>query len=332
MGHRIAFVGFRHPHVFDMYQRCRSHSEVEIVACCEEDEETREKLSTHDDLQITHNSWADVLQNVPCDIVAVGDCYGRRADILVAAIESGKHVISDKPLCISVQELDRIEQAAVEHRRVVGCMLDMRDLPVFLGIRQLIRAGEIGEVQAISFDGQHPLLYGQRPMWYFESGMHGGVLNDIAVHAVDMIPWATGHRLAEVLAARGWNASVPQHPDFQQCGQAMFTLQNGAGVICDVSYLIPDSFAYEMPLYWRFTFWGTEGVLEATANSPGIHVYKNGEVKPRVVELPEGRPGAYLESFLRETTGDCNALHLSSADVLLAARDGLRLQQAADAE
>ena len=62
MGHRIAFVGFRHPHVFDMYQRCRSHSEVEIVACCEEDEETREKLSTHDDLQITHNSWAEVLQ------------------------------------------------------------------------------------------------------------------------------------------------------------------------------------------------------------------------------------------------------------------------------
>ncbi len=51
-----------------------------------------------------------------------------------------------------------------------------------------------------------------------------------------------------------------------------------------------------------------------------------------MVELPEGRPGAYLESFLRETTGDCNALHLSSADVLLAARDGLRLQQAADAE
>jgi len=32
-------------------------------------------------------------------------------------------------------------------------------------------------------------VWGTRPAWYFEPGMHGGTLNDIAIHALDFIPW-----------------------------------------------------------------------------------------------------------------------------------------------
>jgi predicted dehydrogenase len=330
MSTRFAFVGFRHPHIFDMYRRCQAHAEISVVACCEENRTAAKQLAEAGEVQITHTDYAAMLASVACDVVAVGDCYGLRADILTKAMEAGKHVICDKPLCISLTELDRIEAMAAAADRVVGCMLDMRDLPVYLGLRKLLQAGEIGDVQAVSFDGQHPLLYGQRPMWYFEPGMHGGVLNDIAVHAVDFIPWATGHRVEAVVAARCWNATVTEHPQFQQCGQAMLRLENGAGVVCDVSYLMADFFAYEMPLYWRFTFWGTQGVLEATANSPGITVYKNGEDEPRVVPLSVGQPGAYLDSFLREINGQRDELHLSSADVLTAARTALALQKVAD--
>ena len=330
MSTRFAFVGFRHPHIFDMFRRCQTHADISVVACCEENASAARQLAEAGEVQITHSDCAAMLANVECDVVAVGDCYGRRADILSMAMKAGKHVISDKPLCITLAELDRIEEIATAHDRVIGCMLDMRDLPVYLKLRELLQSGEIGEINAISFDGQHPLLYGQRPMWYFEPGMHGGVFNDIAVHAIDLIPWAAGQRIDAVVAARGWNATVPEHPQFQQCGQAMLRLENGAGIVCDVSYLTPDSFAYEMPLYWRFTFWGSQGVLEATANSPGITIYKHGEQEPRVVPLPEGRPGAYLDSFLREISGQRDNLHLSSTDVLTAARTTLALQKVAD--
>jgi predicted dehydrogenase len=329
MSTRFAFVGFRHPHIFDMYQRCRDRDDVEIVACCEEDAATRSELSARDGLEITHESFATMLAETDCDVVAVGDSYGRRADRILAALDRGRHVMSDKPICLSLSELDRIEAAARAQGRIVGCMLDMRDLPIFLGLRELIRQGEIGEVQAISFDGQHPLNYGKRPMWYFEPGMHGGVINDIAVHALDFIPWATGLEIRDLVAARGWNGTVPQHPEFQQCGQGMLTLENGAGVIFDVSYLTPDSIGYTMPIYWRFTIWGADGVLEAGVNTPQITVFKNGESAPRTVDPPAGQPGAYLESFLGEINGETD-LKLSSTDVLKAARLSLRLQGLAD--
>jgi predicted dehydrogenase len=329
MSMKFAFAGFRHPHIFDMVQRCRDRDDVEIVACCEEHAETRVELAARDDLEITHESFAAMMEEVDCDVVAVGDAYGLRAGRILEALDRGCHVISDKPICISLDELDRIEALAKEKGRIVGCMLDLRDVPIFLGLRELIQKGEIGDVQAISFDGQHPLNYGKRPMWYFEPGMHGGVINDIAVHALDFIPWATGQEIKDLVAARGWNGTAPQEPDFQQCGQGMFTLANGAGVIFDVSYLTPDSIGYTMPIYWRFTIWGADGVLEAGYNTPQITIFKNGEDNPRTIDPPAAKPGAYLDSFLSEINGGTD-LHLSSADVLKAARVSLHLQEMAN--
>lgn len=327
---RFAFVGFRHGHIEDMYRRCRERSDVQIVGCCEEDEGTRQTLTEQNRVAITHDRFEKMLQEVPCDVVAVGDCFGRRGRLLLQGLEAGKHVISDKPLCTSRVELDQIESIARRSGVIVGCMLDMRDLAPFLGLRQTIQAGEIGAVRAISFDGQHPLMFGRRAAWYFEPGMHGGTLNDIAIHAVDMIPWATGLRFRSIVAARCWNARLPQFPHFQECGQAMLEMENGAGVLCDVSYMSPDSFAYRLPLYWRFTIWGDDGVLSAGINQAAITLYKNGEQQPREIPLPPAKPGAYLDSFLQEVRGSRDNLHLSSAEALRAARTTLLLQHAAD--
>lgn len=313
-----------------MFGRCQQREDIEVVACCEEDAATRDELASSGEVEITHSDFDQVLAEVECDAIAVGDVYGKRGDLIARALEAGRHVISDKPICITLAELDRIEELARKHDRVVSCMLDMRDLPAYLGIRQILQSGEIGTVQAMSFDGQHPLLFGTRPDWYFEEGLHGGTLNDIAIHAIDMIPWATGLRFQSIVAARCWNATLPQFPHFKQCGQAMLTLENGAGIICDVSYLAPDSFGYTFPLYWRFTIWGDGGVLSAALNAPAITLYKNGESEPREVPYPEGLPGEYLSSFLQEIGGNTDGLHLSSAEVLASSRINLRIQEAAD--
>ena len=329
MSIRFAFVGFRHAHIRDMFTRCQQHADIEIVACCEQDPETREQLAREGQIPVTHENYEALLADTECDVIAIGDVYGQRGGLITRALETGRHVISDKPLCISLGELDQIEQLANTQGRIVSGMLDMRDLPGFLGLRELIRADRIGPIRAISFDGQHPLMYGTRPDWYFDPGMHGGTLNDIAIHAIDFIPWATGQDLECLLAARSWNANLPEVPHFHDGGQALLTLQNGAGVMGDVSYLLPDSFGYQMPLYWRFVFWGADGVLEAGVNTPTIRLYQNGEQEARELPLPAGKPGAYLEAFLAEIQGTVTDLHLSSAEVLRATRLTLRIQQAA---
>jgi predicted dehydrogenase len=327
---RIAFAGFRHGHIHSVYALAQARADIEIVAAAEEDEATRAALQSGGGIRITHDSITAMLDAVPCDAVAIGDYYGRRGALLLDALRRGKHVISDKPICTSLTELDQIESLAHANRLVVGCQLDMRDAPVSLEARRHILEGKIGAVHAISVGGQHPLLFGTRQGWYFEPGKHGGTINDIAVHALDGLPWMTGLRCQEVIFARAWNARLPQAPHFQDAAQFALTMSNGAGVIGDVSYLGPDANGYRIPQYWRMTFWGSEGLLETNYPANQVTLHRHTDQTPQVITASEGMPGGYFDSFLRELRGDTSGLHLSSAEVFAASRLALRVQEAAD--
>ena len=330
MALKLAVIGFRHGHILDLYQKATAMGDIDIVATCEEDAETRRQITTEQGITITHENIDDLLETVDCDAVAIGDTYGRRGSVTIRALSRGKHVLSDKPICTSLDELNEIEQLSYKHGCKVGCMLDMRDTPQFIGVRNLIQSGTIGEVHAIAFGGQHPLLLGARPSWYFEPGQHGGTINDIAIHAIDALPWITGGQLKQVVAARCWNAFARAYPHFKDAGQLLLAMDNGCGVMGDVSYFMPDSTGYSSPFYWRTTFWGRNGVLETSVAVDQITVSLNGEQGIRYESTPDGTPGGYLRSFMRDIEGTLHEDELSTQNVLRAARSALIVQQAAD--
>jgi len=327
---RFAFIGFRHGHIMSLYDLALSRDDIEVVACCEEDEETRSQLKSAGKVNITHASYSDMLDNVACDVIAVGDYFGIRGARALEALDRGKHVVSDKPICTSLDELDQIESRARERGLSVGCQFDMRDRGTDMEVRRLIREGTIGDVHSIVITGQHPMLYGSRPGWYYEPGKHGGTINDIAIHAIDAIPWLTGLKWASVESARAWNAALTQEPIFQDGAQFMATLSNGCGVLCDVSYLSPNKAGYKMPQYWRMAFAGSKGFLEALPTTNQIILYTHESEEPRLITPGPASRGGYLDAFLREMRGQKEGLHLSTAEVIQASRVSLLIQQAAD--
>lgn len=329
---RFAFAGFRHGHIFSLLDRVRRSPDCLLVAACEEDATTRAELTATGKVEITHDSCARMLAEVPCDVLAVGDYYGSRGDRAIQGLEAGKHVILDKPVCTTLEELDRIESLAGQHSLAVGCQLDMRSGATRQTLRRLVRAGAIGEVHTIAFSGQHPLLYGSRPDWYFQPGCHGGTINDIAIHAFDLIPWVSGRDITEVVAARAWNARTPQAPHFQDCAQFMLRLDNGGGVLGDVSYLAPDRCGYAVRQYWRFTLHGSDGMAEIRNGDPHVMLATHADPAPRDI-LGEGDPSPrdYFLDFLACANGHTAEADLTTAHVLRAARLALSVQAAARA-
>jgi predicted dehydrogenase len=271
-----------------------------------------------------------MLAEVEFDVLIIGDYYSKRGELAIAGLRSGRHVLSDKPICISRKELDEIQRLAAQHDLRVGCMLDQRDKGFAVTMRELIRAGELGDVQSVQFLGNHPLLLGSRPEWYFEEGKHGGTINDIAVHGLDLIRWATGAEYTAVIGARCWNAGYPQLKHFKNGAHLMLAMDSGCTVSADVSYLVPDSFGYAFPLYWRYTVWGTQGVLEAVSLSDTVTLYRQGESRPKEVPVKDDRAGGYLESFLRDLSGQAEEGELTTADVIAASRVALAAQAVAD--
>ena len=330
MNLRIAFAGFRHGHIRGLYSRAQEAEDVEVVAACEEDAATREAMASEGKIPITHDRVDAMLDEVACDVVAVGDYYGKRGTIAIRALESGRHVISDKPLCTRLEEQDRIETLARERGLKVGCMLDLRDMGQFVGVRDLIREGAIGPVHAVFVGGQHPLKPGVRPSWYFESGKHGGTLNDIGIHALDYIPWATGLRFSVVNAARCWNAFAEPWPFLKDAAQMMLTMDNGCGVLGDMSYFAPDRIGYRLPMYWRMNLWGREGVIETSCTTEKIALMRAGAKEIEHLDAPAGNPGGYLRSFLDDVSGRPQVDGLTTESVLAVSRLSLTVQRAAD--
>lgn len=324
---KIAVVGCRHGHIFSLYKQLLASDRVEFCGAFEADTATREAAKSRFGMSFPYASLEAVLSDPEVDAVAIGDYYAARGAEAIAALKAGKHVIADKPLCTSLSELAEIERLSAERGLSVGLMLDLRYHGNVLRAKQLIEDGTLGPVHNIQFGGQHPLLYGSRPSWYFEEGKHGGVINDIAVHGVDLLTYLTGQTVKKVNAARCYNAYAKEEPRFLDCGQFMLTLSEGAGVLADVSYAAPDSMGYTCPYYWEFHIFGERGLLAFNAVTPGVTLCLDGETKPRTV-APAAPSGSILDSFLDEIEGHPSVL--TTAEALATTRATLEIQAAAD--
>jgi predicted dehydrogenase len=328
---RLAFIGFRHGHIMGLYHAARKHSGIEVAAASEDHPETIESLKREGKVELTHTDWREIIERVPCDAIAVGDYFARRGEIIIAALEAKKHVIADKPICTRLTELETIKSLLSDSSCKLGCLLDLRDSGAFIGARKLIQSGEIGEVHTVLVTAQHPLFFGKRAGWYFEPGKHGGTLNDIAVHAIDLIPWLTRRQLKSVSCARAWNARVPQYPEFQDAAQFMLQLDNGGSAFGDVSYLAPDGIAYNAPQYWRVTCHGSEGVLETRLGANTIEIARQADTAINSVPSDPDTPAGCLAAFLDEIAGKSKNGALTTPDVLRASRQALFTQQSAEA-
>ena len=301
---KILFYGFRHGHIVGLYNKAKQNKRVEIVACLEDNESARNEVAENSGIVFDTSRSYDEWLETDVDIVALGGAYGDRGVAAIKALKAGKHLILDKPICIKIEELDEMEKLAREKNLKIACMLDLRYMPSARKVKELLESGEFGEVRNVSFTGQHCLSYGSRASWYFEKGKHGGTLNDIAIHGVDLIMHLTGLTFDKINASRTWNAFATQEPDFNDCGMFMAQLSNGAGVMADVSYAGPSQI-YTSQIYWNFKLWCDNGLINFNINSPDVTLYRMNETSPCVVEGIKDEKN-YLDDLLDEiqTNGD----------------------------
>lgn len=322
---KIALAGLRHNHIYSLYNEIKAHPALTVVGAWEETADAAEAAKA----VITepfYNSYEALLADPQIDIVAIGDYYGIRGKRVIQALNAGKAVITDKPLCTSPEELAEIERISREKQLPVGIQLELRDDAALQTAADIIGGGALGEIRAVQFTAQHPLNYGVRPGWYFEKGKHGGTFNDIAVHAMDALAWIAGSVYDHTLFARQWNAYATEVPHFKDCAQFNGQLANGAAVMGDVSYAGPPA-AFRLPSYWRFTFWGACGYLECRVGAETLTIATAEDAAPRTVAVKPAVRRA-LEGFLREVRSGTPSENTASC--ITASRAALMLQRFAD--
>ena len=322
---KILFYGFRHGHINGLYRRVQNADCAEIAGCIEENAEARAAAEVRLGASFLSESY-DAMLATDIDAVAIGCAYGDRGAAVIKALRAGKHVIADKPICTSLAELAQIRALCAETGLTVACMLDLRYLPQTLTAKRVLDSGRLGAIKSITFNGQHCIDYANRPAWYFEKGKHGGTINDLAIHGIDLVRMLTGQELAEIDAARVWNAYAYKNPEFRDSATFMARLSDGAGVLADISYSAPSQ-VFSMPTYWEFRIWCARGMLTFHYTDSSVTLYEEGTPAPVVLAGETSRTD-YLDELLAGMGGDTSV----TAGVLASTETALRIQQVADKE
>ncbi|MCR6487461.1 Gfo/Idh/MocA family oxidoreductase [Amycolatopsis sp. OK19-0408] len=147
------------------------------------------------------------------DVCTPGDSH---AEIAIAALDAGKHVLCEKPLANSVAEAEAMAEAARRAReRGVRAMVafNYRRVPALAHARKLVASGALGEIRHVrSVYLQDWLSDPQAPMtWRMRKETAGsGALGDLGAHIVDAAQFVTGEVITGVSALT--NTFVKQRP------------------------------------------------------------------------------------------------------------------------
>ncbi|HEX5729037.1 Gfo/Idh/MocA family oxidoreductase [Microbacterium sp.] len=148
--------------------------------------------------------WREVIDRDDIDIVDIVTPGDTHAEIAIAALEAGKHVLCEKPLANTVAEAEAMADAATRAaERGVRAMVGFtyRRVPAATFARDLIAAGRIGDIRQVRASyRQDWLMDAEAPLtWRMKKERAGsGALGDIGAHAVDLSEYITGLRLQSV--------------------------------------------------------------------------------------------------------------------------------------
>ena len=148
--------------------------------------------------------WRELVSRDDIDVIDICTPGDSHAEIAIAALEAGKHVLCEKPLANTVEEARAMAAAAAE-AQANGirsmCGFNYRRVPAIALMRQLVASGRIGVIRHVRavylqdwiVDPQFPLV------WRLQRDKAGsGALGDIGAHIIDLAQYVTGQRITSV--------------------------------------------------------------------------------------------------------------------------------------
>jgi predicted dehydrogenase len=269
-----AFMGRSHSHAwrnvgafFDLPQ-----TPVLQVICGRNPDTTRaaaDRMGWSD----TSSDWRAVIERDDVDLIDICTPGSSHAEIAIAALEAGKHVLCEKPLANTVEEAQAMTDAA-EKASAAGirsmCGFNYRRVPALELARRLIAEGRLGTIRQVRavylqdwiVDPDFPMV------WRLDATEAGsGSLGDIGSHIVDM----TQHLLASpITEVAGLTETFIPHRPLPGGGTGTVTVDDAAIVLAR----------------WENGVIGTlEATRFATGRKNGMHIELNGSLGSIIFDL-----------------------------------------------
>lgn len=154
----------------------------------------------------TESDWRRLIERDDIDLIDICTPGNMHAEIAIAALDAGKHVLCEKPLANSVEEADRMVAAADQAAQAgvfAMCGFNYRRVPALALAKRLIEQGRLGKIRHVRAQYLQDWLSDETaPMtWRLDRAMSGsGSLGDLGAHIVDAAQYITGNKISGVSA------------------------------------------------------------------------------------------------------------------------------------
>ncbi len=135
------------------------------------------------------------------------------AEHAVASLTAGRHVLIEKPLAITLAGCDDIVAAAQRSGKVAAVGLEMRVFTLFVKVKELIAAGQIGKPLHLKLDLWRRPYRGGAGGWKSDPAKLGSSILEEPVHYLDLARWYLADSAGEPSSVRAWANSRSDHDD-----------------------------------------------------------------------------------------------------------------------
>lgn len=202
-----------------------------------------------------HNTgdWKKLVHDKSVQAVFICSPTFLHAEMTIAAAKAGKHVLCDKPMCMSSKEADAMTSACDKAGVMLMIGFIERFNPAFRVVKDAIRKGKIGKPVMVSCRRVHPPRKGT---WIMDDTKSGGAFLHTGCHNIDLVQWLFDCNITEVSAEQKESGISP---GFTDVSAVIGKMENGALVSMMESYAHPVSMP--MGVDRSFEILGTKGSL-----------------------------------------------------------------------
>jgi predicted dehydrogenase len=232
----------------------QAYPDAELIAVADINEERRLRLQDTFGASKSFSDPLELVQDEAIDAVSVALPNYLHAEVSIAALEAGKHVLLEKPMAMTLEEAEAIAEASEKNGRVFTVGMNQRFTRQAQTVKSLAAGGELGKI------------YHAKAFWYRRSGTPkfgtwfcrkeaagGGALLDIGVHLLDLClhlmgnfqPTSVSGSVYTEFGNRGlgegsWGMSDREGElfDVDDFATAFIKMENGASVSLNVSWAI----------------------------------------------------------------------------------------------
>lgn len=176
--------------------------------------------------EYTTNNYKDLIEDIDIDLIVISTQHNTHAKFIIEALEADKHVYCEKPMCLTIEELENIKDAYAKSKGELFVGLNRRHAPLIKKIKEELLTDKVPAVYNYIVNAG----FVPQDHWTQDERVGGGRIIGEAIHFVDVIQYLDGSELETLEVKFATNDAYPKNDN------ALIILKFSSGAIGNILY------------------------------------------------------------------------------------------------